>query len=105
MGFKNIRDKAAKLKDNERLNKIWDKAIENATTPRTNRQHVTDAAISVALTVATGGAALPVAIVFAAAEGGARKLWTDSDKAKKIAANRKKKSEERKKGKDGPKPQ
>jgi hypothetical protein len=125
MGFKNMRDKAvekaaqlaanekfdgvrntaAKLNQNEKFNEIVDKAVEDVTTPRTNRQHATDAVISVAVTVATGGAALPLAIVFAAAEGGAMKIWTDSDMAKKLAASRKKKSEARKKDKDGPKPQ
>jgi hypothetical protein len=97
--LKDILNKAAKLKINEQFNDFLDKAVEQATAPKTTKQHITDAAIGVAVGLATGGAIIPVIAIAAAEEIAAKTLSRNPAVKKAVEARRNRKP------KDGPKPQ
>lgn len=106
MGFKDFYNKAAKkvskLKDSKPVTELVDKTVEYLTEPKTPEQHVKDGAANVALTilagVVTGGASIPAALAWAAGEEALQKTVSKTAWAKKLVAERRKK-------KDGPKPQ
>ena len=79
---------------------IWNKAVEKAKEPRTNKQLIIEGAIGAAVMVAFGGAIIPT-VAGAVAEGVIVKKVTDRVAAKKAAEKKKGKPDS---GKDGPKP-
>jgi type III secretory pathway component EscV len=88
MDFKSIRNKAVEtaktVKSNEKLGDIWDKAVDKATAPKTNKQLLVAGAISVATGLVMGGA-LPVLVAGAAAEAVVTKQVTKRLAARKTA--------------------
>ena len=87
-----VANKAVEIKDSEKFNKMVDKAVEYATTPKTTEDHVKDGATGAAITVIagviTGGASIPAAIGWAVGEEAAIKAISESKIGKKLAESR-----------------